>query len=92
MNNDWFMIGVTLGIEIDHLRGIEASYNQQQGRCMTEMIQYWLDTNPEACWEQVVSALEQGNHITLASTIKQHHLWNQEQPSKSKVLSLYELI
>ena len=60
------------------LREIEASYTKEGAmRCMLEMVQYWLDTTPAACWEQVARALEQVNQLTLAATIKQKYLWDQ---------------
>ena len=76
VRNKWFMFGIALGVPLIKLREIEASYTRE-GRCMLEMIQYWLDTTPAACWEQVARALEQVNQLTLAATIRQKYLWDQ---------------
>ena len=58
--DDWIKIGTALGIPPITLQGIKASFPQGGPRqWMTEMIQYWLNTTPDAGWEQVVSALEQ---------------------------------
>ena len=78
VRNEWFMIGIALGVPLTKLREIEASYTKEGAmRCMLEMVQYWLDTTPAACWEQVARALEQVNQLTLAATIKQKYLWDQ---------------
>ena len=72
------MFGIALGVPLTKLREIEALYTKEGlGRCMLEMAQYWLDTTPAACWEQVARALEQVNQLTLAATIKQKYLWDQ---------------
>ena len=72
------MIGIALGVTLTKLREIEASYTKEgMTRCMLEMVQYWLDTTPTACWEQVARALEQVNQLRLAATIKQKYLWDQ---------------
>ena len=78
VRNEWFMIGIALGVPLTKLREIEASYTKEGTmRCMLEMVQYWLDTTPAACWDQVARALEQINQLTLAATIKQRYLWDQ---------------
>ena len=78
VRNEWFMIGIALGVPITKLREIEASFTKEGTmRCLLEMVQYWLDTTPAACWEQVARALEQVNQLTLAATIKQKYLWDQ---------------
>ena len=68
VKNEWFMIGIILGVPLTKLKEIEASYQVQHGgvtRWLAEMVQYWLDTTPAACWEQVARALEQVNQLTL---------------------------
>ena len=83
VRNEWFMIGIALGVPLTKLREIEASYTKEGTmRCLLEMVQYWLDTTPAACWEQVARALEQVNQVTLAATIKQKYLWDQPAPSE----------
>ena len=73
---DWEIIGLVLGVPTNEIQGIKASNpNGGVSQWMIRMIQYWLDTTPDACWEQVVTALEQADKLTLASTIKQQYLW-----------------
>ena len=76
VKSEWFNIGIALGVPLTKLREIEASFpHGGVNRWMTEMLQYWLDTTPTACWEQVARALEQVDQLTLASSIKQKYLW-----------------
>ena len=77
VGSDWFVFGSVLGVPISKLKSIEA-YHLKEGvkRCILEMMQYWLDTTPAACWQQVTAALEQVDLITLASRIKQKYLWD----------------
>ena len=76
VGSDWFVLGIALGVPIGKMRSIEVSYLKEGvKRCMVEMLQYWLDTTPAACWQQVSSALEQVDLITLASRVKQKYLW-----------------
>ena len=78
VKSEWFMIGIALGVPLTRLREIEASYPQGGvKRWLAEMVQYWLDMTPTACWEQIAGALEQVNQLTLASSIKQKYLWGQ---------------
>ena len=77
VGSDWFVLGIALGVPIGKMRSIEVSYLKEGvKRCMVEMLQYWLDTTPAACWQQVSAALEQVDLITLASRVKQKYLWD----------------
>ena len=78
VGSDWFVFGIALGVPISKLRSIEASHLKEGvKRCIVEMMQYWLDTTPATCWQQVSAALEQVDLITLASRVKQKYLWDQ---------------
>ena len=75
VGSDWFVFGIALGVPISKLRSIEVSYSKEGvKRWTTEMLQYWLDTTPAACWQKVTAALEQVDLITLASRVKQKYL------------------
>ena len=74
VGSDWFVFGVALGMPISKLRSIEASHLKEGvKRCIVEMLQYWLDTTPAACWQQVIATLEQVDLIALASQIKEKY-------------------
>ena len=83
VQDKWFLIGIALGISVSILHTIEQSYPQGGvDRWLVEMIQYWLDSDPAACWERLVRALEQLDLLALAATIKQQHLWKQSPAGK----------
>ena len=77
VRHDWFSIGLVLWVKMAKLREIEQRYMMTDGtrRCLAEMIQCWLETDPTACWERLVRALEQVDQLALAATIKKQHLW-----------------
>ena len=78
VRGEWFLIGIALGIPLSKLREIEVSYSREgTKRWLAEMLQYWLDTTPETCWETIARALEQVDQLRLASAIKKKYLWNQ---------------
>ena len=76
VRSDWFLLGIALKVPRSKLREIEVSYpHEEASRWMIEMLQYWLDSTPTACWDQVASALKQIDMITLASKIREtYHL------------------
>ena len=78
VQDKWFLIGIALGISVTIFHTIEQSYPQGGvDRWLVEMIQYWLDSDPAACWERLVRALEQLDLLALAAAIKQKYLWKQ---------------
>ena len=75
---DWFTFGVLLGVTVRKLQEIKAS-NPQGGvqQWKIEMFQSWLDSTPTASWEDIIRALEQADHVTLATRLRskypRHH-------------------
>ena len=83
VGSDWFVFGIALGVPISKLKSINVSYLKEGvKRCIVEMLKYWLDTTPGACWEHVTAALEQVGLITLASQVKQKYLWDHSVDSR----------
>ena len=55
----WHNIGLELGISSGSLDSIEASANQNPGKCMTDMIKDWLNSGtPQPTWAALVEALK----------------------------------
>ena len=80
--DDWYSLGVALGVSTQKLRDIQTS-NSQEGiqRWRIDMYQYWLNSTPTASWEAVISALEQLDHFTLAARLKSKYM-NRTSPGK----------
>ena len=54
------------------LRMIKANHGSDNQRCCLEMLQYWMETHPEATWDHLVTALKSPGVklITVASDIE----------------------
>ena len=82
--DDWYTLGVALGVPVPRLREIQRS-NQAEGvgRWKVDMFEYWLNLNPTASWKDVTRALEQLGHISLAARLKSEYvLLRPESPGK----------
>ena len=88
--DDWFTFGVILGITVTKLREIQAS-NPQGGvqRLKIDMFQFWLDSTPTASWEDIIRALEQADHVTLAVRLKSKYLEHHQPPGVYNVNGCY---
>ena len=49
---------------------IKAKYSSDVNKCCTEMFKKWLQYNPEANWDQLVSLLSEVRLNTAAEYIK----------------------
>ena len=54
--DDWFNLGIYLGISYSKLKIIEVQYHDPH-RCRTEMLQSWVD-NFQPSWSAVIEALK----------------------------------
>ena len=70
--NDWYSLGVVLGVPVERLQEIQAS-NSQGGvwHWKINMFQFWLNSTLNASWEDVISALEEIDHVALAARLKE---------------------
>ena len=59
MAPNWYEIGVMLleGEQESQLILIQSDYGSDVRKCCLAMLQYWMDTHPEATWHQLVTAL-----------------------------------
>ena len=57
---NWYELGAMLLEEKQepHLRAIKTSHGGDARRCCLEMLQYWMETHPEATWDHLVTALK----------------------------------
>ena len=66
----WFDLGIDLldsDAATSTLKLIEKEYNSE--RCCTEMFDKWLETKPEATWNDLVTSLENLKMYTVASNV-----------------------
>lgn len=80
----WYLFGVKLNVPVYELNKIK--FSEPQGEielCKTHTLQYWLNSNPTASWKDVVRALEQIDHLRLASQVKEKYLLPKNADSES---------
>ena len=73
--DNWYLFGVKLNVPVHELNKIK--FSEAQGEIelyKTHTLQYWLNSNPNASWKDIVRALEQINNLLLASEVKAKYL------------------
>ena len=81
--DNWFLFGVMLSVPVCELNKIKSSVAQGEIELYkTHTFQYWLDRSPTASWKDVVRALEQIDHLRLASQVKEKYLLSQKTDSE----------
>ena len=76
--NKWLEIGIQLGIELSILKGFELQHNKEPRRCLSEMLQYWLDgkayEKSHVNWETIIEALESPaiNEAAIAGQLRKN--------------------
>ena len=77
---DWFGLGTQLEVKHSRLKKIRREIDTEDGR-RCEMINYWLNTDPEASWEKLSEALVRVDHHALADKInKRFYHFNMMSP------------
>ena len=71
---DWYSLGIYLDIQTSViLKQIEGQYKDPV-RCKTEVIEFWLDNDPEATWNKLAHAVEDmGGHAKVVETLRANH-------------------
>ena len=80
----WFEIGIQLEIKPHILKAFEQQHSKDPRRCLSEMLQYWLDG--KACeasrvnWETIIEALESPSigEAAFANLLRQNILLQSE--------------
>lgn len=67
---EWFNLGIQLGIKDSILRNIETNHRDVQ-RCKTEMLGVWLQNDPTNPWKKLATTLENMGKKVLAQRIVQ---------------------
>ena len=57
--NNWYELGAMLLEEKQegHLKLIQTTHGSDARKCCLAMLQYWMETQPEATWHHLVTAL-----------------------------------
>ena len=67
-----------MDIPVSQLRKIESNHQKDSDRCKLEMLQYWLDSNSDAAWNEIVQALEKTDQPALATQFGNIITWSQQ--------------
>jgi len=68
---DWHSLGIQLEIPTSHLRHIEDNYGSNAKRCKIEVIDYWLQNDPEPTKSKLAQAVEDmGGRTNVVQTLR----------------------
>ena len=68
---DWYSLGIQLEIPTSHLRHIEDNYGSNAKRCKMEVVDYWLQNDPEPTKSKLAQAVEDmGGHANVVQTLR----------------------
>ena len=67
---DWKLLGIQLGIKGSKLQEIDANNSGQIANCRLDLINYWLDSDVSASWQELITALKEIDEHVLAEEIR----------------------
>ncbi len=72
--NDWYELGLALGIQVDALEGIDSNRNSDKAR-LREMLTHWLRSSPSRTWSDICNGLRSDTvkQINLADKIEEKY-------------------
>jgi len=75
LGDSWFDYGLQLEISLNSLNTIKSDNSGGGNKeCMRRIINHWLKSSPNVCWERIISALEAIGEINLSETIRDKHI------------------
>ena len=73
--SDWYALGVALRVPPSKLKEIRQSAPQEGIQYWRiELLQYWLDSTPDASWSMIIAALEKIGHHTLSARLRDNYI------------------
>jgi len=71
ITDEWYEFGIKLEICASKLNTIKNDHDGGGGNkeCMRSVVDHWLKSTPSACWDIVISALNEMQEIKLAEEI-----------------------
>ena len=68
---DWNQLGIQLNVPRHILRNIDRENPGNESRKLSEVLQYWIDNEPEPSWEKIIQALQRiGEHRNIITSIQ----------------------
>ena len=69
----WFNLGLALELHYGKLTEIESNHPKDALRCLTEMVNAWLQSSSNPSWKRLVSALTSLDRVDIATMIATEH-------------------
>ena len=72
--NEWYPLGVALRVHPNMLQEIQKS-SPLEGiqRWRIDVLQYWLNSTPDASWNDIIVALEKIGHKALSANLREKY-------------------
>ena len=72
---DWYSLGVALRINPDKLQEIQIlSPHEGIPRWRIDLLHYWLNSTPDASWNDIIVALKTIGHHTLSAKLREKYI------------------
>ena len=81
---NWFDLGTQLNIPQPELKILSQQYSDPM-RCLTEMLNTWLDANPTPNWAEIVVALKCSSECDLATKLASKYCSRRDTDRKGKL-------
>ena len=67
----WYQLGLQLEIPTATLSTLESDHPRDSQRCMTEILNWWVENAQECSWEKLIEALEaMGGYRALVERLR----------------------
>lgn len=77
---NWELLGAYLHVPKYKMDIIKRQRGEDVEMCKLDMLQFWLDYKTTASWRDIVSAIQELNLTTLASSLKKKYLMPDNMP------------
>ena len=61
---DWKVIGILLDMPVGELKCIEAGYPTNVKWCCNQMLEKWLEMDPDASWTKLIKVIESSSVLS----------------------------
>jgi hypothetical protein len=67
---DWNQLGIQLDVPRHILKNFDRDYPHDSSRKLSEVLQYWINNEPEPSWEKILQALQRiGGHRNIITNV-----------------------